>query len=93
MIRERVERHPKDISRAPSGNVRTGLRSIFAFVGVFGGIAFIFVGLVLGALFEVGLIGEIYHTVSGRLLVAAIPMIVVGSLMVEDKSRGNNAVG
>lgn len=70
--------------------LKPGFCSVAAGVGVLGGIAFLFTGLVCVVLHEIISADVIYNKVGTTLLIAAIPMILVGSIFL-DEIRGTDA--
>jgi general stress protein CsbA len=59
------------------------LFSIFAAFGVFGGISALFVGIVFVVLHGVIAGDRIFDTLGTALLIAAIPMILIGSIFID----------
>ena len=67
-----------------------GVCSVAAGIGVFGGIAFLFAGLICVILHEIIPADFVYNQVGTTLLISAIPMILIGSVFL-DEIRGNDA--
>lgn len=81
---------PKECGRLRKKILTPGLCSVAAGLGVFGGIAFLFAGLICVILHEIIPADIIYNQVGTTLLISAIPMILVGSVFL-DEIRGNDA--
>ena len=66
-------------------NVRLGrmLFSAFAAFGVFGGISALFVGIVFVVLHSMVAGDRMFDTLGTGLLIAAIPMILIGSIFID----------
>lgn len=67
-----------------------GVCSVAAGLGIFGGISFLFAGLICVILHEIVPADTIYNKVGTTLLISAIPMILVGSVFL-DEIRGTDA--
>jgi hypothetical protein len=80
---ERDKRHHRQKTR-----LRPWVCSILAAVGIFGGISCLFVGLICVVLHGVLSQDVVFDQVGTVLLVAALPMILIGSIFV-DKIEGN----
>ena len=61
-----------------------GVCSVAAGIGVFGGIAFLFAGLICVILHEIIPADIVYNQVGTTLLISAIPMILVGSVFLDE---------
>ena len=67
--------------------LRKMLFSTFAAFGVFGGVSALFVGIVFVALHSIVAGDRMFDTLGTGLLIAAIPMILIGSIFI-DKIQG-----
>lgn len=81
---------PKERGKLRKKILTPGVCSIAAGLGVFGGIAFLFAGLICVILHEIIPADFVYNQVGTTLLISAIPMILVGSVFL-DEIRGNDA--
>jgi hypothetical protein len=64
--------------------------SVFASLGIFGGISTLFVGIVCVVIHGVLSQDRIFDRVGTVLLIAAIPMILVGSVFLDEINTKNN---
>jgi hypothetical protein len=81
---------PKERGKLRKKVLTPGVCSVAAGLGVFGGIAFLFAGLICVILHEIIPADFVYNQVGTTLLISAIPMILVGSVFL-DEIRGNDA--
>ena len=81
---------PKERGRLRKKVLTPGVCSVAAALGVFGGIAFLFAGLACVILHEIISGDVVYNQVGTTLLISAIPMILIGSVFL-DEIRGNDA--
>ena len=81
---------PKERGKLRKKILTPGVCSVAAGLGVFGGIAFLFAGLICVILHEIIPSDFVYNQVGTTLLISAIPMILVGSVFL-DEIRGNDA--
>ena len=65
--------------------------SILASLGIFGGISSLFVGIVCLVIHGVVSHDSVFDTVGTALLIAAIPMILVGSVFLDEINRDNRS--
>ncbi|MEQ1605749.1 MAG: hypothetical protein ABL999_12860 [Pyrinomonadaceae bacterium] len=81
---------PKGHGRLRKKILTPGVCSVAAGAGIFGGIAFLFAGLICVILHEIIPADFVYNQVGTTLLISAIPMILIGSVFL-DEIRGNDA--
>lgn len=70
--------------------LRPGFCTVVAAVGIFGGISALFAGLLCVVIHEILSADVVYNQVGTTLLISAIPMILVGSIFL-DEIRGTDA--
>lgn len=83
---------PKERTPKPRGRFRRRVftptvSSIGAAVGIFGGIAALFIGLVCCIIHEMVRADHVYNQAATTLLVMAIPMIMLGSILLDEIER------
>jgi len=64
-------------------NLRSWICSLFAAFGIFGGLASLFIGLVLIVIHSLISSDQIFDRVGTGLLIVAIPMILIGSVFLD----------
>ena len=88
-LESQVLAEPYSSPRKPRGSVRKALltpfvSSVLASLGIFGGISALFVGIVSVIIHGVLSHDQIFDRVGTVLLIIAIPMILFGSLFVDE---------
>ena len=93
-MKSRIEKRHVVVKQKPRSGVRKKLLtpficSVFASFGIFGGISALFVGILCVVIHGLVAHDKVFDHVGSILLIVAIPMILIGSIFLDEINSNN----